>query len=73
MPEWTSSGRKPRAYEGVTCPIESGQTFNGLYWSRAREEFIEPITGQSAEPVIGRITGWRYPDPDPETELTPGP
>ena len=71
MTDWTSPTRKPRAYEVVTCITETGEEFHGLCWSKARGEFIEPISNRSAEPVIGKITGWRYPEPGPDD--TPAP
>lgn len=49
----------------VTCLTETGEEFHGLCWSKARGEFIEPISNSSAEPVIGKITGWRYPEHEP--------
>lgn len=52
--------RKPRAYESVIVLTEKGEEFHGLCWSSHRGAFIEPITNQAAEPVIGKITGWRY-------------
>lgn len=64
MPDWTNPTRKPRPYEPVTVQTEKGEEFHGLCWSKARGEFIEPISNRSAAPVIGRITGWRYPDPE---------
>lgn len=65
MTDWTNPTRKPRPYEPVTVQTKKGEEFHGLCWSKARAEFIEPISNRSAEPVIGKITGWRYPDPDP--------
>lgn len=65
MTQWTKPTRKPRAYEVVTVQTEKGEELHGLCWSRDRGEFIEPISNRSAEPVIGKITGWRYPDPEP--------
>jgi hypothetical protein len=65
MTDWTNPTRKPRPYEPVTVQTEKGEEFHGLCWSKARAEFIEPISNRSAEPVIGKITGWRYPDLDP--------
>ncbi len=71
MTDWTSPHRKPRPYEVVTCLTEKGEEFHGLCWSKARGEFIEPITNRSAEPVIGKITGWRYPDAEPDQTPSP--
>lgn len=71
MTDWTNPTRKPRAYEMVTVQTEKGEEFHGLCWSRAREEFIEPISNSSAESVIGKITGWRYPDPEPDQTPSP--
>lgn len=71
MTNWTSPTRKPRPYELVTVQTEKGEEFHGLCWSKARGEFIEPISNSSAEPVIGKITGWRYPDPEPDQTPSP--
>jgi hypothetical protein len=71
MSEWTSPTRKPRAHEVVICRTEDGREFHGLCWSTSRAEFIEPISNRSAEAVIGKIAGWRYPEP--EADATPSP
>jgi hypothetical protein len=71
MTDWTNPTRKPRAYEVVTVRTETGKEFHGLCWSKARGEFIEPISNSSAEPVIGKISGWRYPDPEPDQTPSP--
>lgn len=71
MSDWKNPTRKPRAYEPVTVLTEKGEEFHGLCWSKARAEFIEPISNRSAEPVIGRITGWRYPDAEPDQTPSP--
>lgn len=71
MTDWNNPTRKPRAYEKVTVLTEKGEEFHGLCWSKARSEFIEPISNSSAEPVIGKITGWRYPDPEPDQTPSP--
>jgi hypothetical protein len=63
MDGWTKPSRKPKAYEVVDCLGEDGREWHGLCWSSARGEFIEPITNQAAEVVIGPIAGWRYPAP----------
>jgi len=71
MAEWTAPSRKPRAYTSVICRTEEGAEYHGLCWSPARGTFIEPITNLDAEPVIGVISGWRYPDPEPEAGPSP--
>ena len=69
-PKWVSTSRLPRAYESVICKAEDGQEYHGMCWSRARGEFIEPISNRAAEPVIGKIVGWRYPEPEPDSGLS---
>jgi hypothetical protein len=59
--EWTKvSRRPPAAYRLLSVRTTSGREVWGLTWSAHDETFIEPITGQPAQPLIGIITHWRY-------------
>lgn len=57
--------KKPAAYRAVWAV---GADYIGepvaICRSTARGEWIEPITGASAEPVIGEVVFWTYRDED---------
>ena len=60
QPYWNAMEQRPRAYTSIVCITESSEKFHGLCYCSRRGEIIDPITARTAEPVIGRLAGWRY-------------
>jgi hypothetical protein len=58
--DWIPVSRKPKAYVALVCRTETDKEYAGLCWSTHRNAFIEPISNQCAEDVIGKIIEWRY-------------
>ena len=58
--------RKPKQYKSLWCQgkNEANKWFHLIYTKE--RGFIEPITNQSAEPIIGKITHWQYDEPAPD-------
>ena len=52
--------RKPAEFRPLICKAQNGQEYC-LTYSKGRG-FFEPITNQSAEPLIGPVVAWRYND-----------
>ena len=50
----------PDAHRTLVCLTEDEREYSGLAYVPMRGGIIEPITNRLAEPVIGRIVGWRY-------------
>jgi len=57
---WWPITRRPAAFRTLVCLTEREEEFSGLAYVPTRGGIIEPITNRLAEPVIGRIVGWRY-------------
>lgn len=57
---WWPITRRPDAHCTLVCLTEEEREFAGLAYVPSRSGIIEPITNRLAEPVIGRIVGWRY-------------
>jgi len=53
--------KKPQAYRMIEaqCSMCPNETFKLCYCSY-RGEYIEPITGKSASPVVGNVMAWKY-------------
>lgn len=60
-PAWVPARRKPAAFRLIDVLTGDGREFSGLCYSTHEQQIIEPITGQHATPVIGRIEFWKYP------------
>lgn len=57
---WWPITRRPAAHRTLVCLTEDEREYSGLAYVPMRGGIIEPITNHLAEPVIGRIVGWRY-------------
>lgn len=57
---WRPITRRPAAHRTLVCLTEDEREYSGLAYVPIRGGIIEPITNLLAEPVIGRIVGWRY-------------
>ena len=49
----------PAQFRMILCQCEHSKEPMLLTYSRNRGYF-EPVTGQSAEPIVGRVTHWEY-------------
>lgn len=58
--KWFPIRQRPAAYHRLVCLTEDKREYSGLAYVPTRGGIIEPITNRLAEPVIGRIVGWRY-------------
>lgn len=57
---WWPIRQRPAPHRTLVCLTEDQKEFSGLSLVPSRGGIIEPITNRLAEPVIGRIIGWRY-------------
>jgi hypothetical protein len=57
---WWPIRQRPAAHRRLVCLTEDQKEYSGLSMVPTRGGIIEPITNRLAEPVIGRIVGWRY-------------
>lgn len=53
--------KKPIPYRMIEarCSMEPKESYQLCYCSY-RKEFIEPITGRVATPVVGKVLSWEY-------------